>query len=199
MATIRTEVCWESLGASNRARIPLDELPFTAHDATAGSEDELQAVVIGSADRCDLPLSIRESRFLQNIARRSASGEAPHRTLAEVEAFLSDSRGVWENSWVRFPEARLSTSALRVFHADLQVERDGAIAERSDASRFRFMQNGARWIRIPISYLLKLSLADVIGSQAHLPEPVRQEASRLLRHFLNDNTSPETHQARSAH
>jgi hypothetical protein len=192
MATIRTESLLESLGAQNRARIPIDELPFTAHDATAGSEDELQAVVTGSAGNCDLPLSIRESRFLQNIARRSASGEAPHRTLAEVEAFLDDSRGVWENSWVRFPEARLRAHALQVLHADLQVERDGSVAERSDTSRFRFNQNGAPWIRIPISYLLKLSLADVIGSQAHMPEPMRQEAARLMRHFLNDNTSPET-------
>jgi hypothetical protein len=192
MATIRTEALLESLGVRNRARLPLDELPFTAQDATAGSEDELQAVVIGAATDCDLPLSIRESRFLQNIARRSASGEAPHRTLLEVEAFLDDSRGVWENSWVRFPEARLSAHVLHVFQSDLKVERDGSVAERSDASRFRFIQNGERWIRIPISYLLKLSLADVIGSQPHIPELMRQEALRLMRHFLNDNTSPET-------
>jgi hypothetical protein len=192
MATIRTEAVLESLGVRNRARLPLNELPFAANDATAGSEDELQAVVIGAAADCDLPLSIRESRFLQNIARRSASGEAPHRTLLEVQAFLDDSRGVWENSWVRFPEARLSAHVLDVFQGDLKVERDGSVAERSDALRFRFIQNGERWIRIPISYLLKLSLADVIGSQSHMPEPMRQEASRLMRHFLNDNTSPET-------
>jgi hypothetical protein len=192
MATIRTEALLQSLGLQNRARIPLDELPFTAHDATGGSEDELQAVVTGPAGSCDLPLSIRESRFLQNIARRSVSGEAPRRTLLEVEAFLHDARGVWENSWVRFPEARLSAHALHVFHADLQVQRDGSVAERSDASRFRFIQNGERWLRIPISYLLKLSLADVIGSQPNMPEPMRQEALRLMRHFLNDNTSPET-------
>ena len=54
------------------------------------------------------------------------------------------------------------------------------------------MQNGERWLRIPISYALKLALADLIGIQPHMPEPMRQEASRLMRHFLNDNTSPET-------
>ena len=37
-----------------------------------------------------------------------------------------------------------------------------------------------------------MSLADLIGAQPHLPEAMRQEASRLMRHFLNDNTSPET-------
>ena len=192
MATIRRGVSLESPSAQDYACIPLDELPFSDQDATAGSEDELQAVVVGSAGNCDLSLSIRDSRFLQNIARRSASGEAPHRTLLEVGAFLDDTHEVWENSWIRFPQARLSAYALHVFLADLQVERNGSVAERSDASRFRFTQNGERWLRIPISYALKLALADVIGSQPHMPEPMRQEASRLMRHFLNDNTSPET-------
>ena len=192
MATIRTEPLLESLGLHRSAHIPVDQLPFTAHDATAGSEDELQAVVIGSPERCDLPLSLRESRFFRNIARRSASGEAPRRTLLELEAFLNDTCNVWENSWIRFPESRLSRHALHVFHADLQVARDGTVAERSDASRFRFTEAGESWLRIPISYALKLALADLVGTQPHLPEPMRQEASRLMRHFLNDNTSPET-------
>ncbi len=192
MATVRTEALSESLGLSNRTLIPIDEFPFSASDATAGSEDELQAVVVGRPNDCDLPLSLRESRFFRNIARRSASGEAPRRTLSELEAFLNDTRGVWENSWIRFPESRLSRHALHVFHADLQVARNGSIGERSDAARFRFTQNGEPWLRIPISYALKLSLADLIGSQPHLPETMREQASRLMQHFLNDNTSPET-------
>jgi hypothetical protein len=60
MATIRTDALYESLGLQRAALIPLDQLPFTRLDATAGSEDELQAVVIGSPEHCDLPLSIRE-------------------------------------------------------------------------------------------------------------------------------------------
>ena len=97
-----------------------------------------------------------------------------------------------ENSWVRLAESRLSPHALDVFEADLQVARESMVGERSDACRFRFSQNGERWLRIPISYVLKLSLADMIGSQPHLPEPMGLEASRLMRNFLNDNTSPET-------
>jgi hypothetical protein len=192
MATIRTEGWLQSLGLLRRASIPVDQLPFVGRDSTAGSEDELQAVVAGSSEHCDLPLTIRESRFFQNIARRSTSGEAPRRTLLDLEAFLNDTCNVWENSWVRFPESRLSRYALHVFQADLQVVRDGPIGERSDASRFRFTRAGESWLRIPISYALKLALADLIGTQPHLPEPMRQEASRLMRHFLNDNTSPET-------
>jgi hypothetical protein len=191
MATIRTEPLLESLGQRS-AHIAVDRLPFTAHDATAGSEDELQAVVVGSPETCDLPLSLRESRFFRNIARRSASGEAPRRTLLELEAFLNDTCNVWENSWIRFPESRLSRHALHVFHDDLQVTRDNSTTERSDASRFRFTQACEPWLRIPISYALKLALADLVGTQPHMPEPMRQEGSRLMRHFLNDNTSPET-------
>ena len=86
-----------------------------------------------------------------NTARRSASGEASRRTLLELEAFLNDTRNVWENSWIRFPEARLSRHAWHVFQADLQVARDGSICERSDAARFRFTQAGEPWLRIPIS------------------------------------------------
>ncbi len=192
MATVRTEALFEALGLQHSRSIAIDQLPFAGCDATAGSEDELQTVVVGPAAQCDLPLSIRESRFFRNIARRSASGEAPRRTLLEVQAFLNDIRSVWENSWIRFPESRLSPYAVEVFHADLQVASDGSIGERSDASRFRFTQAGEPWLRIPISYALKLALADLVGTQPHMPEPMRQEAVRLMRHFLNDNTSPET-------
>jgi len=117
MATVHTEALSESLGLRDCKPIPFEQLPFSALDPLPASEDELQAVVVADATTCDLPLSIRESRFFRNIARRSASGEAPRRTLLELEAFLHDTHGVWENSWIRFPESRLSRHALHVFHA----------------------------------------------------------------------------------
>ncbi len=192
MATIRSEAVLESIRLEELAGLSVDELPFSAGETTAGSEDELQAVVVGRSNDCDLPLSIRESRFFQNIARRRASGEAPRSSLLELEAFLNDTHGIWENSWIRFPQSRLSVHALEVFQADLKAVRNGVICNRSDADRFRFMQNGEPWLRIPISYGMKLALADLTGTQPHLPEPMRAEASRLMRHFLSDNTSPET-------
>ena len=112
--------------------------------------------------------------------------------MTELEAFLNDTRGVWENSWIRFPESRLSERARQVLQGDLQVARNGSSGERSDALRFRFTQNGEPWLRLPISYALKLSLADLVGTQPHMPQPMQVEASRLMCHFLNDNTSPET-------
>ena len=192
MATVRSEAWLESIGLQQLAHLAVDDLPFATGDATAGSEDELQAVVAGRSTDCDLPFTIRESRFFRNIARRHASGETPRRTLLELEAFLNDTRGIWENSWIRFPESRLSTHALRVFHADLKADRNGSLGERSDAGRFRFTQNGEPWLRIPISYAMKLALADLAGTQPHMPESMRAEASRLMWHFLSDNTSPET-------
>src|SRR5271157_140738 len=138
MATIRSEGLLESIRLQELAHFSVDELPFAAGDATAGSEDELQAVVAGRPSDCDLPLSIRESRFFRNIARRGASGEAPARTLLELEAFLNDSRGVWENSWIRFPQSRLSAHALQVFQVDLKVVKNGSIGDRSDVGRFCF-------------------------------------------------------------
>lgn len=112
---IREEVLASPPGHRCKSTLLLDGLPFAPGDITAGSEDELQAVVVGSASVCDLPISIRDSRFLKNIARRSSSGEAPRSTYLELQEFLNDHGQVWENSWIRFPERRLSPHALNTF------------------------------------------------------------------------------------
>jgi len=192
---IREEVLANPLGYRYRckSKLLLDGLPFAPGDVSAGSEDELQAVVVGGSAACDLPITIRDSRFLKNIARRSSSGEAPQKTFLELQHFLSDTEQVWENSWVRFPERRLSPHALNTFLADLKIgERGQRKRHRADSVKFTFEQEGETWLRIPISYALKLALADLSGTQPHMPEMMRREAKRLLRHFSNDNTSPET-------
>ncbi len=190
---IREEVLASPPGHRCKSTLLLDGLPFAPGDITAGSEDELQAVVVGSASVCDLPISIRDSRFLKNIARRSSSGEAPRSTYLELQEFLNDHGQVWENSWIRFPERRLSPHALNTFLADLKIGERGQLKRhRADSVKFTFEQAGETWLRIPISYALKLALADLSGTQPHMPEKMRLEAKRLLRHFSNDNTSPET-------
>lgn len=167
--------------------------PFAPGDVTAGSEDELQAVVLGRSECCDLPISVRESRFYSNLVRRISSGEAPRQNHLELEKFLNDSGEVWENSWVRFPEDKLSPHALDTFHADLGLRQQGSTARRrTDITRYILQRERRRWLRVPISYALKLALADLIGTQPHLHERLRSEAERLLTHFSNDNTSPET-------
>ncbi|HZD31124.1 MAG TPA: hypothetical protein VE779_05620 [Candidatus Angelobacter sp.] len=171
----------------------MDSLPFAPGDVTAGSEDELQAVVVGNSTACDLPITIRDSRFFKNIAKRSSSGVASRNTYLELQQFLNDHTQVWENSWIRFPERRLSLHALNTFLADMKIGERGQLKRhRSDSVKFTFEQAGETWLRIPISYALKLALADLSGTQPHMPESMQREAKRLLRYFSNDNTSPET-------
>ena len=63
-------------------------LPFSAGDATAGSETELQAVVLGARESVDLPLMIEQSNYFANILRRAAAGDLPRRAVTDLERFL---------------------------------------------------------------------------------------------------------------
>jgi hypothetical protein len=170
----------------------LDFLPFGPDDATAGSESELQVAVMGGPESVDLPLRIRESSFYQNVARRTAAGDTSSHTLLELERYLeAGPDAVWENSWVRFPLRRLNKFARHTLERDLLADKsDPAKGLRSDRADFFFSRDGEDWLRIPISYLLKLALADLAGSG--LDAQVRKLAESCLCHFLNDNTSPET-------
>ncbi len=174
--------------------IIIESLPFASGDITAGSESELQAVVMGDKASVDLPLQIERSNYYANIVRHIAAGDTPRRTIMELERFLNENpEGVWENSWVRFPERRLSSFAREIFQTDLLADkRDHRRGLREDQGQFAIQEQGERWIRIPISYLLKLALAEAIGAQPNLPTALSTTGLRLLNHFLNDNSSPET-------
>ncbi len=173
----------------------IDSLPFCAGDVTSGSESELQAVVAGDRQHVDLPLIIEQSNFFANVMKRTASGETPKTVVADLERFLADNRTeVWENSWVRFPFKRLSGYARQTLEHDLLADKQNHTAgQRADAGRFFYQDaDGRVMLRLPISYLIKLALADLIGVQQILPDLIRQTGVRLLGHYLNDNTSPET-------
>lgn len=168
-----------------------ERLPFTPDDATAGSENELQVAVIGARDAVDLPLTIQESSFYHNMVRRAASGDTSGRTLRELDRYLQSSE-VWENSWVRFPLGRLNRFARAVLERDLLADKSNpAVGPRQDRADFFRVIGGEEHLRVPISYLLKLALADLIGGQG-VPEQVRVLGEGYLEHFSNDNTSPET-------
>ena len=64
---------------------------------------------------------------------------------------------------------------------------------RRDADKFTLTKNGETCIRVPVSYLLKLALADAVADNPETPPVVRSAGERLMDHFLNDNTSPETY------
>ncbi len=169
-------------------------LPFSIHDATAGTENELQTVVIGSVEKVDLPLIIRASNYYRNSIEKAATGDSPKRIFTDLERHLSDNEsGIWENSWVRFDQEVLDPYTRGILENDLRADkRQLAGAIRQDADRFFLVQGGRTRIRIPVSYLLKLSLAETVAA-ADTPPVIRETAERLMRHFSNDNTSPETY------
>jgi hypothetical protein len=174
----------------------IDSLPFSRHDATAGSETELQVAVAGVKEDVDLPITIEQSNYYANILKRAVAGEAPKRLVSDLERFLGNNpANVWENSWVRFPRRRLSPYANRVFDRDLLADKGNPLAgRRRDAGRFICRgPDGEEQLRLPISYLIKLALADLLGSMKPLPAIVLETGERLMGHFLNDNTSPETY------
>lgn len=169
-------------------------LPFAPGDGTAGAENELQAVVVGARTDVDFPLMVETSRFYRNLARRAATGDTSPRLVTELQAFLEQNPGgVWEHSWVRFPRAVLSDSARRTLDHDLLADKTRPEGDlRADRDRFLFQREGTPYIRVPVSYLLKLALADVIDPAAGTPGVLQSVGTRLLAHFSNDNTSPET-------
>jgi len=172
--------------------ISIENLPFSIGDTTAGSEAELQAVVVGKKECVDLPLTILQSHYFANIIKRTASGELPSRAMTDLERYLDDNAdGVWENSWVRFPMAMLGPFAQRVFQNDLLADKsDPAQGSRTDMAHFIFQQDRQEYLRVPISYLLKIALAEAIDGR---PPAVVETGRKLMDHFLSDNTSPETY------
>jgi hypothetical protein len=168
-------------------------VPFGPGDTTAGSESELQAVVLGARQDVDLARAILESAHYKNLARRAAAGDTPKKTLDSLEKHLADNpENVWENSWVRFPCSTLSPFASGVFERDLFADKnDPASPIRNDAHRFLFERQGEPWARLPVSYLLRLSLAEAI-SAPFIHADIRRQGLAFMEHFLNDNTSPET-------
>ncbi|MDT8441924.1 MAG: hypothetical protein RQ723_09720 [Desulfuromonadales bacterium] len=175
----------------------LATLPFADEDCTGGSEIELQVAVRGRRDQVDLPLTIEASRYVDNLLKRARSGEHPEQLIHRLEAYLNDNRdGLWENSAVRFPLARLHPYTRDIFEKDLLADKNRPdLGRRGDSDRYlRKQQDGSTTARVPVSYLIKLALAEVIGRQRErMPLGLRQTAQGLLDHFLNDNTSPESY------
>lgn len=186
---------FDALGVRIRnGGVVIESLPFSVGDITAGTESELQTVVVGDKSAIDLARTIEQSNYYANITRHIAAGDTPRRVITRLERYLNENEEkVWENSWVRFPLATLSEFARQTFQSDLLADkRDHRRGMRADMGRFITREEGETIIRIPVSYLLKLALAEVLGSQPDLPQAISSTGVRVMSHFLNDNTSPET-------
>lgn len=166
--------------------------PFGPGDSSAGMEYELQVAVEGKTTEVDLPVSIYQSSLFRNIEKRVGRGDLPPSSIEDIRRFLDENRSnIWENSWVRIEKQRLGRLASRVFATDLLADkRYPRGPQRSDIQRFHFQQNGRSHIRVPISYLLKLALAEIL-EQEPLPHPLKNVGNSLLNNFQSDNTSPE--------
>jgi len=170
-----------------------EKMPFAPADVTAGTENELQVAVAGRREVVDLAQAIENANYYKNIVKRVASGDAPRKILSSLESYLAAPDPIWENSWVRLPLAALNAYARGVLDNDILADksrREGP--RRQDCDRFFIAQQSQPFLRIPISYLLKLSLAQAIGGPK-VPALVRQSGEKCFDHFINDNTSPETH------
>ncbi len=174
--------------------VKIDSLPFALFDTTAGSETELQAVVAGEKNDVDLPITIEQSNYFANIVRRAMAGDTTNKIVTDLERFLNtNTENVWEHSWVRFPRKLLSPFAEDIFKRDLLADKEHpSKGQREDVHKFVFSNEGKEFIRLPISYLIKLCLADVLGSQKNVPSLIYRTGCSLMHHFLNDNTSPES-------
>jgi len=168
--------------------------PFCGDDVTSGAENELQVAVVGQRNAVDLPETIAHSNYFINILRRARSGDTSPRLVSDLEHFLqANQERVWENSWVRFPRRHLSPYADQVLQQDLLADkRRPELGRRRDQERFFLHKDGEELLRVPISYLLKLSLADAVSNDGAFPEDLTSAGEGLLGHFLSDNTSPET-------
>jgi len=171
----------------------IKSLPFSAHDSTAGIENELQTVVRGESHTVDLPCFIRESNYFKNIIKRAKSGDNDKTIPNSLRNYMDKNPGnIWENSWVRFKKSLLSPYANHIFNRDLLSDKSNPESgRRSDADQY-FIQDGEdALVRIPVSYLLKLSLADLISREKENHSVIKVTGEALMHHFLNDNTSPE--------
>jgi hypothetical protein len=179
----------------DRLGLNVGSLPFAPTDATAGSESEMQTVVIGSKQHVDLPLFIGQSNYFSNTQRRAKAGDTSSKVMTDLEKYLNgNEEGVWENSWVRFPEDKMGNLARDIVGQDMLADKSNLFAgQRSDVNRFFISrEDGRGYLRVPISYLVKLSLAEIIDSRQTACPLIRTTGLKMMSSFMNDNTSPET-------
>ena len=168
-------------------------LPFIPQDTTVGAENEYQTAVEGNGKTVDLVCEILNSNYFKNLKQYAQRGDTSRSTVSTLEAFLSQSdHQVWENSWVRIPRQVLCPYTETIFQEDLRSDKRRPDApQRSDAHRFFIKVDNRDFLRLPISYLLKLALADAIG-RYEVHSIIRKSGEKAMNHFLSDNTSPET-------
>lgn len=165
-------------------------------DSSVGMEYELQVAVESDHRDVDLASTIWNSSYYKNVAKRTARGDLPSRCLESLQDFLCNNESnVWENSWVRFSEHRLTPWSRKLLARDFVAGKSILHSrQRSDVQRFSCIDKGEAKLRLPISYLLKLSLANIISTGESLSPVLFKTGKSLLDNFVSDNTSPLDHE-----
>ncbi|MGD0232328.1 MAG: hypothetical protein ABSC19_18560 [Syntrophorhabdales bacterium] len=116
-----------------------------------------------------------------------ADAATPHRTSQAGQ------RNIGERGWVRFPKEVLNPFALEILRRGLLAPKGNAAAgPRPDTHKLTFTEGGLEFVRVPVSYLVRLALADAVGG-TNVHPVVHRTGVRLLDHFLRDSPSPGTH------
>lgn len=172
----------------------LHHLPFVGSDTSVGCENELQAAVAGNRSSVDLPRKITDSIFYAKLNEELPVSIQTRQTQCGIKEFLEDNdSGVWENSWVLLPLEKLRPRTLRALAKDFSKDSNNpGHAFRDDMESFLAADSlGRQAIRIPVSYLLKLSLIQFIDEFPEATTDFGKEVDDLFAIFTNDNCSPE--------
>lgn len=178
----------------DRLGVNVGSLPFAPPDISAGSEAEMQTLVVGEKSDVDLPLFIEQSNYFTNTKRRAKAGDTSRKVMTELEQYLNTNKAnIWENSWVRFPREKMGMLARTILQSDtLSDKADLLGGRRTDIHSFLFQKDGQDYLRVPISYLMKLSLAEAVDREQGAHPLIHKTGLQVMQYYLNDNTSPET-------
>ena len=172
----------------------LHHLPFVGSDTSVGCENELQAAVAGNRSSVDLPKKITDSIFYARLNEELPASIQTRQTLSGIQEFLEDNNsGVWENSWVLLPLEKLRPGTMRALSKDFSKDTNNpGRAFRDDMESFLSTDSlGRQAIRVPVSYLLKLSLIQFLDEFPDATAAFSEEIDSLFEIFTNDNCSPE--------
>ncbi|MGD8948557.1 MAG: hypothetical protein PVI62_17975 [Desulfobacterales bacterium] len=121
------------------------------------------------------------------MLRNTAFGNTSKQVVNDLEEHLyNNTQQIWESSWVRFPQDRLSEYARGVFEEDLMADKTNPNGpRRQNSCRFSFRNRGQDFLKIPVSYLLKLALAYFFRSCHRYPDPIYMERYNQSIHGKN--------------
>ncbi len=167
---------------------------FTKGDITAGIETEYQTAIEGEKDIVDLPQYIKSSSYFANLIKRTNNGEYQPNKLRELDKFLNENESkIWENSFVIVPKRYINSYAELLIQYDMLKDKSNPESGIRDDAHFFETTNksGDKCYRFPVSYLLRIALADYLGEEKILTSHTVKVCKKLLDNFSNDNTSLE--------